>query len=628
MVDKATPDFLSKYNSIEKLIEVKFSILNIKLHKENLLTLMKVVGRFTEEFLRIANIPLTSSSRDDFMDMESLSVKRSNLTVTKESFKADAKIKRNYIESIKFKVIANMELISLELTCKKRSLALLKIVELNAGVVMKLPYNEVECILKDIVLEDPNPLTKHTAFLSIVGKDAINCNVIMYNVAENLTGDAEDMKLSLEIGCVKVIYLNWFLVTIMNYMSYFSGASEAIVFAGAKAADAAKQNVLDVNKVTKVSLNVKVKAPIIIIPIDSQSNDAIVIDMGLLKANNVIKSTLCNECNNVVVIDEINLDLNDMKITRALMLDVSKSSKSVKIQGVDEVDYFYGYMTNFNILNRSSFLVNVKRNISFNTCKHFPLFDLSASLKVIEINLFTDDYNLVMSIANYNFKEGQSEFPRKMAKTANKPKYIQLKKTKEKHEQKFTGYEAVTPNKTLVQEQYRFNVNFDGFIINLMKSVTSGVAKFGMYLMSVKGKQLVNGTTTFNLILCNAQLEDKRPKIKSVYKTYLCRKDWLLWERIKKPQEDDILDNCTKETTHMIDFTCILTNRETIIKLAISGFDLIICVDFLYKLSEFFKSYTNMNIEEIPFAAAASDIDHKKVYADYYSSQALRSGIV
>lgn len=626
-VDKTTPDFQTKYKSIQTLLEIKFSILHIKLHKENILTVMKFVRLFNNEIQQIIDIPVAEAVRRSSMDSQSSIMKMEHLSIAKvPAIRTTTQNLQIDDELIKLNFIVNIELISLELTCKKRSLAILNIVELDSRIVMKPCYTETKCILKDIKLEDPNPLTKHSSFLSIVGQDAINLNFIFYNIDQSLQfATSEGMKLNLEIGCVKVIYLNWFVVTIMNFMSYFHGAEEAIVVAGSKAADAAKQNVLDTDNVTKILLNVKVKAPVIIVPLNSQSDDAIVIDMGLLTIHNGLLDVWCKKCKEQVSIDEIKLVLKDMRITRAVMLHSNNVGKTVKIQEADEVDFFYGFTSNFNILNRSNFVVNVKRNLSFTSCVHVPLFDLTASLKTIELNLFTDDYNLVMLIMSHNFKEGQSEFSRMTVKSPNKIKAVSSKKhlteIKESDE-----YEKKS-HRIIGLELYRFNVHFDGFIINLMKTATSGLATFGMYLISVKGKWLDNGTLTVNVILCNAQLEDKRPRIQSVYKTYLCRKDWSLWESKKDSDEHTILEHCNIEKSHMIDFTSVITNNEMILQLRISGFDLIICVDFLEKLAQYFKSYTESKGMEVPFAAVSSEIAQKKALAELSAASSHRRSI-
>lgn len=68
-------------------------------------------------------------------------------------------------------------------------------------------------------------------------------------------------------------------------------------------------------KATRLSLKVKIKAPIIIVPIDSQSLTALCLDLGLIKVSNHFSDHYVEDRN--AVIDEMKLELTDFKLFHA-----------------------------------------------------------------------------------------------------------------------------------------------------------------------------------------------------------------------------------------------------------------------------------------------------------------------
>lgn len=70
-------------------------------------------------------------------------------------------------------------------------------------------------------------------------------------------------------------------------MDNFQTAQQRIKEASAAAAEAAKSNVVEAYaQSTRVKLNVKIKAPIVIIPIDSKTLKGIAVDLGHLTVSN------------------------------------------------------------------------------------------------------------------------------------------------------------------------------------------------------------------------------------------------------------------------------------------------------------------------------------------------------
>lgn len=115
-----------------------------------------------------------------------------------------------------------------------------------------------------------------------------------------------------------------------NFLDHFKAAQEAIASASAAAADAAKKNVVNAyEKATRLNLKVKIRAPIVIVPIDSKSMRALCLDLGLIKVSNHFSDHFVADRN--AVIDEMKLELSDFRLfhTELKSLDVEGSSTDV-----------------------------------------------------------------------------------------------------------------------------------------------------------------------------------------------------------------------------------------------------------------------------------------------------------
>lgn len=93
------------------------------------------------------------------------------------------------------------------------------------------------------------------------------------------------------------------------------------------------------------------------------------------------------------------LELKDMKIAKVDLLPNSDNCDAVDA-ALENVE---------NILNPTSFVLIIKRNLSAGWYKELPELDVSGRLKSIVINLLTTDYHLLMSILAKNMTEGAGE---------------------------------------------------------------------------------------------------------------------------------------------------------------------------------------------------------------------------
>lgn len=51
--------------------------------------------------------------------------------------------------------------------------------------------------------------------LTVVGGDALSCQIILFNLEETAVYNDNDMKIDVSMGCVKIVFLNWFLTSVL-----------------------------------------------------------------------------------------------------------------------------------------------------------------------------------------------------------------------------------------------------------------------------------------------------------------------------------------------------------------------------------------------------------------------------
>lgn len=112
-----------------------------------------------------------------------------------------------------------------------------------------------------------------------------------------------------------VILLYWFT---QNFLNRFQTAKDRITAAGSAVADKAAMAAQDLSqKAFRLSLDIKLKAPVIIVPQNSRSANAVVIDLGKLRVTNSFQILNRKDGSGLpAVLDCMVVDLTLMKVYR------------------------------------------------------------------------------------------------------------------------------------------------------------------------------------------------------------------------------------------------------------------------------------------------------------------------
>lgn len=150
-------------------------------------------------------------------------------------------------------------------------------------------------------------------------------------------------------------------------MNQFQAAQQRIIEASQAAAQSAKQNMQDAyQNATRISLKVNLKAPDIIVPVNSKSHDALLLDLGHITiSNQFLMLEAVNDENQKAVLDEMSLKLTDFSLAR---IKLGSNLETV---------------TQCSLLQPVTFTLCVKRNLSASWYNNVPDIDLYGKIDAI-----------------------------------------------------------------------------------------------------------------------------------------------------------------------------------------------------------------------------------------------------
>ncbi|XP_068631392.1 intermembrane lipid transfer protein Vps13 isoform X1 [Battus philenor] len=576
-VDKKCPEFRSCYGSIEQLIELDFTTLRLLLHLQGLQEILIIINEYQTRLQAIQSKVdryANAGPLETIMEDEEFSVAKSKASVTKPT-------RRKQVESIQLKINVKIGAVEIGFETDRRPLSIVKLHGAGAGLVLKSSYTQVDCAIASIKVEDLNPESVHKEILKVLGGDVINVQIVMYNLDQYPNVSDVNMSIDAQINCLRIVFLNWFVTSMLEFLNNFQTAQQAIIDASSQAADAARANVQNAyQNLTKLSLKVRLAAPIILVPENSNSRNAVLVDLGRMTLNNRFVDLPVADVNNKVTVDELMLELEDMKLScvvlRSNYQDVAQERK---------------------LLRPTSFKLFVKRSLS-QWYETLPDLDISGRMNTIAITVGHSDYKSIMKILNQNLQEGQTRVeeikpaPSLQRATSRSGVRSQVSKGQVKPASApVTPTEDKKPRTTI-----KFAFTMDSFVIDLLNTGSMDfssseddvdLARFCLALLSVKGRMFSDGSIHTSVLLVDCTLDDTRPDRGAKITRYLERRrdnQEIVLERTVDP---DVIMEANDKIRSMIDVTYTMKNSDTFIDMRIFSFNLILAMDFLNKIAEF-----------------------------------------
>nr|XP_015199111.1 PREDICTED: vacuolar protein sorting-associated protein 13C isoform X5 [Lepisosteus oculatus] len=569
------PNFQTVFDSTEQSLKVALSSLDFLLHTKALLS--------TINYLTAA-IPPSLPASGETEPKKHAEKETSGKRVSKGSKDKDI---------YNFKVFAVLGSFHVGVCDDRRSIADIRIQGIDASMFVQANETQLFARLRDIVVIDVDPKTIHKKAVSIVGEEVFSFQMWLYPNATEGDGYADtskaDGKVTLKLGCIQIFYLHKFLMSLLDLLSYqyssphqkfvdnFQTAKEALSAATAQAAEKAASSVRDLaQKSFRLLMDIRLKAPVIIIPQSSTSQNALEVDLGLITVQNKFCLLSAEGYPLPAVIDHMDMQLTQMKLSRIYVQEGSVQPSTELLQPVN-------------------FLLSVKRNLAAPWFDKMPAVEIDGDLKPMKVALSQDDLSVLLKILLENFGEAASL----QAETQVSAVAVQ------KHEAAQTGPDIVDggieKQKDVSKKQdskdpletVKFNFSIESLSLALYNDNPEekvpvcqhqeglSLGEFTLHLIKASGKMLSTGDLEVSTSLTSCTLDDMRAGVERVTSRMVGR---------KTEDSDDV----------MIEVTFKQSNLERSVVAVLQKLYLCASVEFLMAVADFFIKAVPQNPPALP----------------------------
>ncbi|XP_026157018.1 vacuolar protein sorting-associated protein 13C isoform X2 [Mastacembelus armatus] len=544
---RSGPNFSTTYQNTEQMINVTFSSLDLILHTEALLSAMN--------FLSAA---LSSGST---LSMErDLKPRTEDKTV---SARSTALASPADSEVVDLKVTMTLGAFSVLVCDQSCNMADIKVQGINGTLMMQGPQTHLSARLKDFIVLNVDPKSIHKKAISIVGDEVFSFTMSLTPNATEGAGYTDtsktDGRVKLNVGCIQVVYLHKFVMSLLNFTNNFQTAKEALSAATAQAAEKAASSVRDFAKKSfRLSMDINLKAPLIIIPQSSTSHNALVVDLGLITVGNSFSLLPISECPLPAVIDNMDVQLTQLKLSRTCM-DLSSEQPSSEL------------------LEPVNLHLKIKRNLAASWYKKMATMEIDGDLKPMKLELSQDDLKVLLRILTDNVGEAGSlkpTVPREEAtlqlRTAGAPQTGDVGKPSVDSDEE--------EDEALDTMKFNFNIESLGLVLYINDSKQlSGfqhkedlrLGEFVLHKLKTSGRILTSGSVEVNTVLAACMLDDLRTGMERVTSRMVGRRN-----------EDS--------SKAMIDITFRQSRGEQEVVAVLQELYLCASVEFLMAVADFF----------------------------------------
>ncbi|KAK9299464.1 hypothetical protein QLX08_007488 [Tetragonisca angustula] len=616
-VNKRSPEFKTKHGSVLQLLKLEFTTLDVLLHQEALINLLQFISYVQDQMNVIANNKLEREPGLRPRPSHLVSIQEETSTflkeqIQKQKFRSTTRRRRTVVEHIDLKVQAKVGTICMKITSNYRQITALYVDGITAGFIMKASYSQANINLSSISIKDLNEASIYRDIVSVTeDTESLQIQAIMYNI-EPSEIDKNNMSITVVMGCYRIVFLNIFVTSIMSFLNNFQTAQQAIKDASAAAAEAARTNIKDVKEsATRIGLAIKIKAPVIYVPMHSKSDHCLTLDMGNLTVCNVFKKLeVTNDSGDCPIIDEMRVELQNLKLSR-VRLNVKKFAIENEILLLEPV----------------SFTLLIKRNLSTAWFTSVPDIDMSGRLNKINILISKEDYATAMKVLEKNL--GETAEDKKFTASVNQSeKKLEVEVLQHHQSDKFIRATAEGTEDANLQEQVhihtsiKFEFVMDSLVItlftggskmsqsSLLHPPENGLAKFCLTHFALKGRIFADGLMATSILLMNCTLDD----IRQSRQGSLVR---IMERTTTVPSMDDVEKESKKPIRSMLDMTIRQSSNDTFVDIRIFSFSIIVSLDYLMKVKDFFtvdEPPTNKSVpQHVPKNHGESAVKKKQI---------------
>uniref|UniRef100_A0A8C5FI68 Vacuolar protein sorting 13 homolog C n=1 Tax=Gadus morhua TaxID=8049 RepID=A0A8C5FI68_GADMO len=511
-------------------LQVTFSSLDVLLHTEALLSTMN--------FLSTA---LTSDSPP--------SPEREPRPKAEEPSKALSA--KSNCDVIDLKVMMQLGAFNVLVCDQSCSMAHIKIQE-SGSVSLPAPFTDPSERLPCVVCA--------LQAISIVGDEVFSFAMSLTPSATEGPGYTDtskvDGRVKLNVGCIQVVYLHKFVMSLLNFTNHFHAAKEALSAATAQAAEKAASSVRDfAQKSFRLSMDVRLQAPLIIIPQSSVSHNALEVDLGLITVGNSFSALPVEGCPLPAVIDNMDVQLTELKLSR-ICIDPASERLSTKL------------------LEPVNLVLSIKRNLAASWYNKMAAVEIDGDLKPMRVTLSQEDLRVLLRILTENLGEASGLQP-----LAPRPEPGLPLRTSDSPAPGRTPQGGHPHRRTLVPDQRQDSLQ---------------LGQFALHQLRASGKLLADDSLEVSTILTACTLDDLRSGMQRVTSQMLGRR-------------------AGESPNAMIDVTYRQNPAEREVVAVLQRLYLCASVEFLMAVADFFVKALPQGPAQLPVAAHGDKLPFKQL---------------
>uniref|UniRef100_A0A8D8LZY6 Vacuolar protein sorting-associated protein 13C n=2 Tax=Cacopsylla melanoneura TaxID=428564 RepID=A0A8D8LZY6_9HEMI len=455
------------------------------------------------------------------------------------------------------RISLNMGDLNFALHSERGPLATFDIDGIHLSILLKRSVTKLKVTLDNLAMFSSLPDSLYSQILSVPENlEALKADITLYNGDDGLT------EVIASIAQCRLVFLNRFTSQLLQFVNQFQAGKQAIIEASQAAVATAKQNLQDMYAAaSKVSLEISIAAPVLVIPACSGSTDAIIMDFGNLTVRNKFEVL---ETKNVkghpAVLDHCCIELVNMTMSR-----VRYAPDTVSL------------LENIVLIRPINFSLTVVRNLCAGWYKDKPDLNVSGSFKTINLSLSREDYATLMRISSGNLAEGGS-----VGEGAPTPAPLQpagavtLDEASPAAGTTTTSSPASPPtlaSPTSPDDPNRQTMVFAFSMDSLVCELRSQAA-FTLSSLNIEGAMYADSSMRTRVVLADCLLDDTR----------VLKKAKKVSRYMEKKQTSAVSDD---PNHHMIEVTVYQKGGILNTDMIIRSFNLILNLDFILKTLDF-----------------------------------------
>ena len=565
--------------------------------------------------------PLRRSSRPAAVQRQkSRLTMRTSANLARWAYRAKKKsMESQQRETVEVKIVAELDSVEFQVMTSAIFFAIMRVRDLKATYEQTKTQKEITAKLVDFQLLDAaNRLAKDgevRTFYEYIAESrddkVFEARVTLFDLtpeAKFADLNAVDVRVEATMGRIKLVFVMKFVNDLLKFLEPFSGAKEIVAErANAALEDATKAMKDAIENSTRALLDIKMYAPIIIVPVHSTHSSTFVADLGTL--------TLRNEFieDKGLLFDSMHFRMENLYLQRA---KVNEEVTDNDIQACCP------------IIKPITFDLTVRRNMSGTKKKDDPAeLKITGTLKQVDLELSKEDYNVVLALLQSNFSEkgafdSQPEAALSVGRSAKldlplKSAYSGSRSSISSRKSALMSMMSTSEGRHDEAKQVEFSFKFWGLKAKLYSGGTpleleeevrderDALANLKVEVMCVDGSMLMNSAINASAYLENCVLEDCRDGCTPDDPTRIVR----LMEAKPDPTKPD-------KRTRMID---IYYDKDAEgnqnVEAYIYSFNLVGSVSYLLEIANFFVPETTIEVSW-PSGDEGEPSPAREVFAD------------